>query len=258
MLLRRDDEGFRTKVSRQLDVSMRTDLGLSIANKFIIALIIFSVVVVILETEPSLYDDNRYLFLGLEYAVLVFFSVEFLLRVWSSTENPVYGSRWAYLVRPVVILDFFVIVSMAFTLVGFEGVLLRMLRLLRLMRVARLGQYSRALSDIGLAIKKRRFELVVSFFLALMLLTISASALYVVEGELQPEAFGSIPRAMWWATATLTTVGYGDIVPITAMGQIFAGFTAVTGIGLIAMPTGILASAFSEIMQKRRKEEDGL
>jgi voltage-gated potassium channel len=88
------------------------------------------------------------------------------------------------------------------------------------------------------------------------LLLISASALYVLEGGAQPDAFGSIPRAMWWSVATLTTVGYGDVVPVTALGRVFATLTAITGVGLIAMPAGILASAFSDAMQRKRDRED--
>jgi voltage-gated potassium channel len=111
------------------------------------------------------------------------------------------------------------------------------------------------------AVAKRRYELGISLIIAAVLMLLSASALYVIEGAGQPEAFGSITRSMWWAVATLTTVGYGDIVPLTALGKAFAAFTALTGIGLIAMPAGILAAAFSEVVQNRidreRKKEEG-
>jgi voltage-gated potassium channel len=86
------------------------------------------------------------------------------------------------------------------------------------------------------------------------LLLISSTFLYLVEGDAQPEAFGSIPRAMWWSIATLTTVGYGDVIPVTALGRVFSGVTAIIGIGLIAMPTGILAAAFSDGLERRRNK----
>jgi voltage-gated potassium channel len=159
-------------------------------------------------------------------------------------------------IRPLALVDLLVIITIALGVAGLEGTILRFLRLMRLLRLAKLGHYYRAFSDLGSAIFNRRYELAVSFFVAFVLLLISASALYVVEGEAQPEHFGSIPRAMWWATATLTTVGYGDVVPHTVLGKIFAGMTAVTGIGLIAMPTGILASAFSEVVQSRRDKKE--
>jgi len=139
--------------------------------------------------------------------------------------------------------------------------LLRLLRLVRLLRLAKLGQFSRAFDDIMEAVARRRYELGISLIIAAVLMLLSASALYVIEGAGQPEAFGSIPRSMWWAVATLTTVGYGDIVPSTALGKAFAAFTALTGIGLIALPAGILAAAFSEVVQNRidreRKKEEG-
>lgn len=118
---------------------------------------------------------------------------------------------------------------MAFTLIGVEGVLLRLLRLGRLLRLAKLGRFSQAFRDIAFAVSKRRYELVVSLVIASVLMLVSASLLYVVEGDGQPDAFGSIPRAMWWSMATLTTVGYGDIVPLTVLGRVLATFTAVMG-----------------------------
>lgn len=95
-----------------------------------------------------------------------------------------------------------------------------------------------------------------SLGLATLLLLVSSTMLYLIEGAHQPETFGSIPRTMWWSIATLTTVGYGDVYPVTPLGKIFAGMTAVTGIGLIAMPTGILAAAFSDAIQAQRVEKE--
>lgn len=130
--------------------------------------------------------------------------------------------------------------------------LLRLLRLLRLVRLAKLGRYSLAIGAIGDALRDRRYELGASVAIAIVLLLVTSSLLYVVEGEVQPETFGSIPRAMWWSIATLTTVGYGDVVPITALGRTLAGATALLGIGLVALPTGILAAAFSDALARRR------
>lgn len=103
------------------------------------------------------------------------------------------------------------------------------------------------------AIAQRRHELGISAVVAIGLMLTSSTALYLAERGLQPEEFGSIPRAMWWSVATRTTVGYGDIVPVTALGRLFAALTAVTGIGLIALPTGILAGAFSEALHSIRE-----
>ncbi|MGY4750887.1 ion transporter [Pannonibacter sp. Q-1] len=249
----------RARLARQLDVDLYQGRGLSILNTVVVWVILFSVILVILETESTIISRFSSFFYGFEWVLLVFFSLEYLLRLWCAPENPSYRNRLAYVIRPLAVIDLLVIATMAFTLIGVEGVLLRLLRLFRLLRLAKLGRFSQAFRDISSAVIKRRYELCVSLIIAGVLMLVSASLLYVTEAEGQPEAFGSIPRAMWWSMATLTTVGYGDIVPITPLGRFFATFTAVMGIGLIAMPAGILASAFSEVVQKRdrRAAESG-
>jgi voltage-gated potassium channel len=127
------------------------------------------------------------------------------------------------------------------------------------MRIAKLGRMSAAITVLTDAIMARRFELLVSLAVAVMALILSSTAMYLVEGAVQPEAFGSIPRAMWWSIVTLTTIGYGDVVPVTALGRIVAGITAICGIGLIAAPTGVLAAAMSDAVKHRRsKKLDGV
>ena len=251
----------RRQVARELDVELRGRPGLSAANQIIAVVILLSVIMIVVETEPAIFQPYAPVFLWIEFGLLLFFTLEYLLRVWCAVENPKNSSRFTYALRPLAHLDLLVIVSMAFTLIGAEGVLLRLLRLVRLLRLAKFGEFSRAFDDIMEAVVKRRYELGISLIIAAVLMLVTASALYVIEGAGQPEAFGSIPRSMWWAVATLTTVGYGDIVPLTALGKAFAAFTALMGIGLIAMPAGILAAAFSEVVQKRkdreRKKEEG-
>lgn len=248
-------DSIRAKLACQLDAELRRGRGLSRVNQIVVWVIVMSVILVIAETEPALATRFAWFFYSVEWFLLAFFSIEYLLRIWCAPENPKYRNRLAYAIRPLALIDLLVIVTMAFTLIGVEGVLLRLLRLGRLLRLAKLGRFSQAFQDIALAVSKRRYELCVSLIIAGVLMLISASILYVVEGEGQPEAFGSIPRSMWWSMATLTTVGYGDIVPLTLIGRIFATLTAIMGVGLIAMPAGILASAFSEVVQKRNQRE---
>lgn len=248
-------DSIRAKLACQLDAELRRGRGLSRVNQIVVWVIVMSVILVIAETEPALATRFAGFFYSVEWFLLVFFGIEYLLRIWCAPENPKHRNRLAYAIRPLALIDLLVIVTMAFTLIGVEGVLLRLLRLGRLLRLAKLGRFSQAFQDIALAVTKRRYELCVSLIIAGVLMLISASVLYVVEGEGQPEAFGSIPRSMWWSMATLTTVGYGDIVPLTLIGRIFATLTAIMGVGLIAMPAGILASAFSEVVQKRNQRE---
>jgi voltage-gated potassium channel len=139
------------------------------------------------------------------------------------------------------------------TFFGNETSILRLFRLIRILSLAKLGRYSSAIRAMAEAVKSRRYELLMSLAIAGMLLLTSSTLLYIVEGDAQPATFGSIPRAMWWSIATLTTVGYGDVIPVTVVGRVLAGLTAITGIGLIAMPTGILAAAFSDAIQRQRE-----
>ena len=186
----------RLTFARELDVEMRAKAGLSLANQVIAWLILISVAVIVLETEPTVYQPFARAFLWFETALLIILVVEYLLRLWCATENPRYPNRLAFVIRPLALLDLLVILSMAFSLVGVEGVVLRLMRLLRLLRLAKLGGFSRAFDDISAAISKRRFELGLSVIIAAVMMLITASALYVVEAAHQPEAFGSIPRAM--------------------------------------------------------------
>ena len=163
-----------------------------------------------------------------------------------------HGKVLRYALTPVAIFDFLAVMPLFLTILGSEAYILRLLRLMRIMRLAKLGRYSAAAKAIGKAINSRRHELVVSLFAGVLLMLVAATCLYIAEGATQPEAFGSIPRAMWWAIATLTTVGYGDTYPVTAIGKVFAGLTAIIGIGLVAMPAGILAAAFSDVLQKQK------
>jgi len=132
--------------------------------------------------------------------------------------------------------------------------MLRIFRLARILTLAKLGRMSRAWSLIASAIAARRFELTIVACVGVFALLLSSTALYLVEGPAQPERFGSIPRAIWWAAMTLTTIGYGDVYPITPLGRLLAILTAVSGVCLIAAPAGILAGAFSEAFQRHRRD----
>jgi voltage-gated potassium channel len=233
--------------------------GLSPVNKLIVFLILAAVVAAVAETEVALTTDKfTRLFDGLETAFGVLFLFEYALRVWSAVENPKYGGpggRLRYVRSPAAIVDLLAVLPVLVAPIGGEAFVLRLFRLLRIMRLARLGRFSSATAAIVEAVHSRRYELAMTVVVGMFLLLASSTLLYLVEAETQPVAFGSIPRAMWWSIATLTTVGYGDVTPATLAGRLLAGVTALTGIGLIAMPTGILAAAFSDAL--RRQGADG-
>lgn len=248
----------RRKTYDQLFASARQDGSLSLTNKAIIAIILVSVAMAILGTEPQVVRENRPLFLYAEMGFGLIFLVEYCARVWAAPEadgaQSSWSQRWAFIRSPFGIIDLIVVVAALFPFLVTSAPILRLLRLLRLAALMKFGRFSLALREIGFAIAERRYDLFVTLALAIGLLLFGATALYWAEGRTQPEAFGSIPRAMWWSIITLTTVGYGDVSPITPLGKILAAFVALSGIGLVAMPTGIIAAAFSDAMQRHREK----
>jgi len=251
----------RARLYCQLEPAAWRRNGLSPLNRGLFALISGAVVTAIIETEPTVADGHDTLFAVLEGLFGLAFSVEYALRVWTSAENPKYGPGWGgrlrYIVSPASLIDLLSIIVSVVTPTGTKPYFFRIFRLMRILRMVKLGRMSLAMGYLFEAIAARRVELLFSLFVGLFFLTLSASALYVVEGAVQPDKFGSIPRAMWWATATLTTIGYGDVYPVTTLGKVFAAISAIAGIGLVAMPTGIMAAAFSEAVQRHSRKDVG-
>jgi voltage-gated potassium channel len=236
----------RKTLSEALDPAIRKEQGLSRTNIYIVVLICLSIALGIAETEVLLTEGHEHLYDAAHLVFFAIFAVEYVARIYAAPENPAYRSSFAYALTLSSFFDLMVLISFVLPFFGLEASLLRMFRAARLVRLAKIGRYSLALQLIYKAISERRYELGVSVVIAVSLMLLSSTALYLAERSGQPEAFGSIPRAMWWSVATLTTVGYGDVVPMTILGRIAAALTAVTGIGIIALPTGILAGAFSD------------
>jgi voltage-gated potassium channel len=225
--------------------------GLTQAQKLSVTLILASVAVAILGTEPVAVAKAGPLLRNLERGFVAAFVLEYVLRLWSVGSNPAYSGlkgRLRYALSFFAVIDLLAIVPFLFGL-GAHSLLFRLFRLFRLLALSRLLRYSQAMRIVLGAIADRRYELTFSLAFAACIILLSAGALYSVEAEANPEAFGSIPRAIWWSVTTLTTVGYGDAIPRTLLGKFFAALTSLAGIGLIAMPTGILAAAFSQAFQ---------
>ena len=134
---------------------------------------------------------------------------------------------------------------------AFFGIDLRMLRAIRLLRLLKLSRYSPALSVIGAVVKAQHKALTAALLVMLIALLFSSSILFILEQDVQPDKFASIPDAMWWSLATLTTVGYGDVTPVTPLGRFFGAITMVIGVGMFALPTGVIATGFADEIRKR-------
>jgi voltage-gated potassium channel len=245
----------RQSIHRQLEPAIWAAAGLSPVNKFLVFAILVASAFSILETEPVIAEPYKPVFVVAELAFGAIFLVEYALRFWSCAESDdqPWAARWRFARSVAGIIDLLVVLATILPMIATSLAVLRLVRLLRILQLAKLGRLSSAMTDLKRAVASRSYELGVTVALALGLLIFGASALYWLEGELQPDKFGSIPRALWWAVITLTTIGYGDVYPITVPGKIVASIVAAAGIGLIAMPTGILAAAFSEAIQTRGK-----
>lgn len=223
-------------------------------------LISLNVIAVALATVQSISLRYNKFFDVFEIVSIIIFSVEYILRLWSCTVNekfkhPIFG-RLKYLITPFAIVDLLAILPFYLPrLIPVDLRFLRALRLIRLFRVLKMARYNTALSTLKNVLVKKREELIITVFTVFIFLILLSSAVYLVENPVQPEAFPDIPTAMWWGVVTMTTVGYGDIYPITVLGRMFAAIVSVLGVGLFALPAGFLASGFSEEIQKGRKKK---
>ncbi len=233
----------------------------------IIVLIIANIVSVILESFSNLQTTYRIWFDVFEIISVIIFTVEYLLRLITAVhkypgEN-VFRAIIKYIFSPMAIIDFLAIIPFYIPLlIKIDLRFLRILRLTRLLRILKVNRYSKSLQLLGKVLKRKKEELVVTLFVTMILMLLAASIMYHVESDVQPDAFPNIIASFWWAIATLTTVGYGDIYPVTILGKTLAGLIALLGIGLVALPTGIISSGFmeefneDELRKKRRTSKN--
>jgi voltage-gated potassium channel len=228
---------------------------------FILVLILLNAAAVVLETVEVLERQYRNYFLWFEIFSVIIFTIEYLARVWASTSRkkfsrPFWG-RVKFMLTPMALIDLLAILPFYLTVVTYDLRFIRTLRIFRLLRLMKLVRYSASINLFGKVLKKRREELIVTASIVIVMMILSASFIYFAEHEAQPEAFPDIPSSMWWAIVTLTTVGYGDVYPTTVLGKMFAAIIAMLGIGMFALPTGILGASFVEELENQRKEKSG-
>ena len=246
----------RQRVHQVLDIPQADDLVSQVVGYTLVVLIILNVLAVILESVQSIHDAVGELFFWFEVLSVVIFTVEYVLRIWSGVESaersyrhPIFG-RLRYAMRPLILIDLIVILPFYFSFL--LGIDLRILRVMRLLRVFKLTRYSGAWSMFAAVIHGQRRPLIMAGYLLAITLVMAASLMYLAENEAQPVAFANIPAAMWWGLVTLTTVGYGDVTPVTSIGKVLGAAVTILGIGMYALPAGILASGFMQELNRRQ------
>jgi len=247
----------KNRIWEILEISKENDKTSKIFDYFISILIFLNVVAIILETEEKFFGEYELLFKYFELISVFIFSIEYLLRLWSCVsvekyKHPIFG-RIKYIFSPMAIVDLIAIAPFYLTFVVTDTRIIRILRFLRILRATKHSKHTKTFKIITNTLYKKKAELFSSFILMFSLLLICSTGVYFVENEAQPEKFSSIISAMWWAVATLTTVGYGDIFPITPLGKFFGSVSAIFGIGFFALPAGLLASGFSDEMENVKK-----
>ncbi|MGC1309094.1 MAG: ion transporter [Phormidesmis sp.] len=245
-------------IYKTLEVTHHDDLAGRIFDAFMISLISLNVVAFAFETVYSISIPYKSYFNNFETFSVIVFTVEYFLRLWTCTlargyRHPAWG-RLKFVLMPLSIID--VLSILPFFLFTFfpNLVFVREIHLLRLARLLKIGRYSESIRTLGKVVTAKRHDLLSATFTVFTLLMFSASLVYFAEHASQPELFSSIPASMWWSVVTLTSVGYGDVYPITPIGKLLGGVIAVLGLGLVALPTGILASGFAEEVQRNRSQ----
>jgi len=225
-------------------------------DMIIIGLIILSVGEVILASVPGMLINHIWIFVTVEIVTAVVFSIEYILRMWSCTADEQYhkpiAGRIRYALTPLVLIDLVSILPYYLTLLV-PGVNVTFLRTLRVFRFFKLGRYSRSFRTMIRVLERNKESLLGAVFIIMVIIIIASSLMYQIEKTAQPEVFSSIPEAMWWGIITLATIGYGDMIPITPLGKALGFVISLVGIGLFALPAGILASGYSEVIREEKE-----
>jgi voltage-gated potassium channel len=246
----------KQRLYKILEGTHHDDRATRLAHLFIVGLILANVAAIILDSVQSIEARFRIELLWFEYISIALFTLEYLLRLWVCTCDPRFRppllGRVRFALTPLALVDLVVIVPFYVPFISADLRVFRTMRLFRLLRIFKFGRYSEALQMLGRVVRSKREGLAASTSLLLVLVVIASTLMYEAEHVAQPDKFPSITSAMWWAVATLTTVGYGDVFPVTEAGRLIAGVAAVLGIGMFALPTAILGAGFVEQIEAKK------
>lgn len=230
-----------------------------IFETILIITIVLNIVAIILESVPRYAQEYGLWFHYFEDFSVAFFTLEYVSRLYAIVENPKYKhplyGRLRYAKTSMAIVDLLAILPFYLTFLPLDLRFLRIFRLMALFRMFKITRYMQAMNIFKKVISERKEQLVLSFIFIIFILIIISFFMHLAEREAQPDKFGSIPEAMWWGMATLTTVGYGDSVPITPLGKVLGGLFAIAGVAFLALPAGILSSGFFELLHNPKAKK---
>ena len=229
-----------------------------IMDAILITLILVNIAALIIESIPIYVEEYRPVLIAVELISIVLFSLEYFTRIWVSVESPEnlhiskFQARLRCMCSPIMLIDLLAILPLYLLMFGFVGLAdMRYLRFIRVLRILKLVRYSPAMQVFTSVLRSEKRAIFSALMIGFVALFIASSIIYAAEGDAQPAAFGTIPAAMWWAMATLTTVGYGDVVPVTPLGKFIGSIVMLMGIGVFGLWAGIMASGFSEELRRR-------
>lgn len=251
-------ESLRRRTWVALEVGAETKSPARWLRRFIILLIIANVVAVVLQSHAPIGNAYPGFFYNFELFSVIVFTLEYMARFWTAPEAPSCAgltpgqARLKYVRSPLAIIDLLAVAPFYLSL--FITIDLRYLRAVRLLRLLKLSHYFPGIEIFGTVLRSQMPALAAALLVVIVLILVSAIGMFSLENELQPGAFPSVVASIWWAVVTLTTVGYGDVVPITFGGKILGVFIMLLGVGVVALPAAVLAARFSEEIQVRRRE----
>ena len=250
----------RQRIFEIIEKSKDGDRASAVFDWFLMILICLNVIAVISGSVDELQARYNKLFTYFDYFSIAIFTIEYLLRVWTapykfpSSQKPIIFPYLRYIFSVMGIIDLCAILPFYLPfVVNVDLRVLRILRLFRLLRVLKLTRYNNSLRLIIRVLHKEREKLYITIFFMMIMILLASSIMYFAENNTQPEKFPNIPATLWWAVATLTTVGYGDVYPVTVLGKLLGSIISITGIGLIAMPSGIISMGLIKEVKKEKK-----
>ena len=250
---------FRKSLYRTLEPTEKGFLAERVFEFILITIIILNILAILLDSVEAIHREYHTFFDQFELFSVIFFTVEYVARLYSVVENkrfsnPILG-RIKFAVTPLALVDLLAFLPFYLTFLPIDLRFIRIFRLMPLFRMFKIARYLHALNIFKRVIRERKEQLILSFFFILFILVIISFVMFYAERAAQPDKFSSIPATMWWGITTLTTVGYGDLVPITPIGKFLGGIFSIACIGLLALPAGILSSGFFEMMHKDTDKE---